>query len=161
MKRREFIMLIGAIAGWLRAVCGQQVMPVVGFLHAGSPEPNSKHVAAFRNGLSERDYIEGRNVTIEYRWAEGQDERLPGLATDLVRRKAAVIATPGTTQAALAAKLRPRRFRSFSAPVPIPSQLASLQASAGRVEMSLELSTSAPTLRRSVSDFCVIWCSGR
>jgi putative ABC transport system substrate-binding protein len=104
MKRREFITLIGAVAACPRAIRAQPVPPVIGFLHAGSPEPNTKHAAAFRTGLSERDYIEGRNVTIEYRWAEGQDERLPALATDLVRHKAAVIATPGTTQAALAAK---------------------------------------------------------
>ena len=104
MKRREFMTLIGAVAAWPCAVRAQPVLPMIGFLHAGSPEPNAKHVAAFRKGLGERDYIEGSNVTIEYRWAEGQDERLPGLATDLVRDKAALIATPGTTQAALAAK---------------------------------------------------------
>jgi putative ABC transport system substrate-binding protein len=103
MKRREFITLIGAVAAWPRALRAQP-LPVIGFLHAGSPEPNTRHVAAFRKGLGERDYIEGRNVTIEYCWAEGHDERLPELASDLVRRKAAVIATPGTTQAALAAK---------------------------------------------------------
>ena len=91
MKRREFITLIGAVAAWPRSVRTRSVLPVIGFLHAGSLEPNTKHVAAFRKGLRERDYIEGRNVTIEYRWAEGQDERLPGMATDLVRHKAAVI----------------------------------------------------------------------
>jgi putative ABC transport system substrate-binding protein len=77
MKRREFITLIGAVAAWPRAVRAQPVLPVIGLLHAGSPEPNNKHVAAFRKGQRERDYIEGRNVTVEYRWAEGQDERLP------------------------------------------------------------------------------------
>jgi putative ABC transport system substrate-binding protein len=98
MKRREFITLIGAVAAWLRAGHTQPVLPMIGFLHAGSPEPNAQLGAAFRKGLEERE--EGRNVTIEYHWAEGRDERLPGLASDLVRRKAAVIVTPGTTQAA-------------------------------------------------------------
>ena len=77
MKRREFITLIGAVAAWPSAVRAQPVLPVIGFLHAGSPDPNIKHVAAFRQGLSERDYIEGRNMTIEYRWAEGKTSDCP------------------------------------------------------------------------------------
>jgi len=76
---------------------------VIGFLHAGSPERNVKLVAAFRKGLD--GYVDGRNVTIEYHWAADRDDRLPELAADLVRGKVAVIATPGTTQAALAAKV--------------------------------------------------------
>jgi putative tryptophan/tyrosine transport system substrate-binding protein len=105
MKRREFMgLLVVSAAVPIVARAQQQPMPVIGFLHAGSPEANVKQVAAFRNGLSKAGYVDGREVTIEYRWAENRDDRLPELAADLVRRRVAVIATPGTTQAALAAK---------------------------------------------------------
>jgi putative tryptophan/tyrosine transport system substrate-binding protein len=105
MKRRAFLMALGGAAAWPLAGHAQQpAMPVIGFFNHGLPEPSGHFVAAFRKGLSESGFVEGQNVTIEYRWGHNDNERLPELAADLVRRRVSVIATPVSTSASLAAK---------------------------------------------------------
>src|SRR5437899_7280983 len=106
LKRRDFLTLLGcATAAWpLAAQAQQSAMPVIGFFHLTSLETNRENLAAFRGGLGDTGYIEGKNVAIEYRWAHGRNDRLATLAAELVRLQVSVIVVPETTNGALAAK---------------------------------------------------------
>jgi putative ABC transport system substrate-binding protein len=105
MRRREFLCLLGGAAAWPGAAQGQQKSPtIIGFLNSGSPEPMSDMLVAFRSGLATQGYIEGGNLTIEYRWAQDQYEKLRGLVSELVRGQVSLIAATGGPVSALAAK---------------------------------------------------------
>ena len=110
MKRREFLTRLGgAVAAspalWPYAARAQpSTIPTIGFLHSGSPEPNARRLAGFRKGLSDAGMVEGKDFAIEFRWAQGDDAKLAGMAADLIGRKVAAIATLSSTVAAVAAK---------------------------------------------------------
>jgi putative ABC transport system substrate-binding protein len=135
IRRREFVSLFGAAAAWPLAGRAQQpAMPVVAFVNGGAADAAARYVAAFRKGLREAGYVEDQNVTVEYHWLDGRYEGVPALMADFTRRQVALIATPGSNVAALAAKAAtatiPIVFGSAEDPVKL-----GLRASPGRAAM--------------------------
>jgi putative ABC transport system substrate-binding protein len=142
MRRRELMLLLGGVMTVARTASAQQkAMPVVGYLSLASPGPSAPYVAAFRQGLGETGYVEGQNLAIEYRWAEGRYDRLPALAAELVGRKLDVIVTTGGTVSAR--KAQPRRSLSSPSSAVTPSQMALSPASPGRAATSQALAFSS------------------
>ncbi len=151
MRRREFVALAGGVATWPLAAGAQQTtMPLIGFLSSRSLGDSTILVAAFRKGLSEAGYVDGRNVAIEYRWADGHYDRLPALAAELVHRAVAVLVTTGGEPSALAAKAAtstiPIVFTTGGDPVKI-GLVASLSRPAGNAT-GVSLLTTSPEAKR-------------
>ena len=133
IKRRKFLATLGGAAAWpLVARAQQSAMPVIGYLHSASPEPYSSMMAAFRHGLAEAGYVDGQNVTIDYRWAEGQFDHLPALAAELVAHRPAVLVPLEGMFRLSPPKPRRQPFRSYSRSARIRLNRVSWQVSTGR-----------------------------
>ena len=158
MRRREFIAALGGAAAWpLGARAQQTAMPLVGFLSSGSLAAYAEFVKSFREGLGETGFVEGRNVAIEYRWADGQFDRLPALAADLAQRRPSVVVTTGIGSA-LAAKTAassiPLVFLSGDDPV----KFGLAASSTGRATMRLASPSSRRFWSQNGSNLCGNWC---
>jgi putative ABC transport system substrate-binding protein len=144
MRLRQF--MAGAISAAVTFAARAQssAMPLIGFLHAGSPDENTKRLDAFRKGLNAAGFVEGRNVAIEYRWASGKNQELAAMAADLIRRQVALIVTPGSTAAAVAAK-------AATSTVPIVFSSGTDPVALGLVAKALDIEIS-PTLLATADD---------
>jgi putative tryptophan/tyrosine transport system substrate-binding protein len=151
MRRREFLGLIGgAAAAWMKVVRAEQALTVIGYLSARSPDESKHLLAAFHEGLKSEGFVEGQNIELRYRWAEGHYDRLPGMAAELVRDNVAVLVTTGGEPAALAAKAAtstiPIVFTAGGDPVRV-GLVASLNRPGGNAT-GISLLTTAPEVKR-------------
>jgi putative ABC transport system substrate-binding protein len=160
MRRRNFIVLTGGAATWpFAALAQQRALSVVGYLNGGSPDRSAYLVRAFRRGLGEVGYVEGRNITIEFRWADGQYDRLPSMAVDLVRHQVAVIVadTPGVLAAKAATTTIPIVFAIAGDPVAL-GLVASMNHPGGNLTGQTSLNVE---MGRSGWSCCTSWCPAR
>jgi ABC-type uncharacterized transport system substrate-binding protein len=159
MKRRTFIMLLGGVAAWPIAARAQQpAMPVVGFLSSRSPAESTAVIAAFRQALHETGFVEGQNLAIAFRWAEGRYERLPALAAELVGLRVAVLLAAGGPPAAHAAKAATSTIPIVFSAASDPVRLGSSPASIGPAETSPAWARSTRPCWQSVWKFSTSWC---